>query len=658
MPLASYGSQHVGTLSVYDELKIVFGDHTSSDPLFRVNADGANFGHVVTFSAASTFAAPVALNSTLSAGTALGEAVRTEIDGATGNVVVGGTLATRSTVSLLDSSGTSRLAWNPETAALSMPGGSLVIGEGDTAGAARAALSSTGIDVGNGRFSASPTGATVVGGTLNVAGAASLASTLQVSGATTLGSASIGGGALNVAAGSNGAGVVGVVGEMTIERDSTTIAQFTASQTTLAKLAVEGETSVATLAASGAATLDSTLSVAGAATLSGGATIDGLTVAGTTLSGLSDPTAASHAANKHYVDSVAQGLHFKPAVRAASAAGESVVLDETPPATLDGVTLESGDRVLLKNQDDAAENGIYVFQSGLPLARAADFDNGAEDGVHGAFVFSMEGASNANTGWVCTNNSAVDIGVDAISFTQFSGAGSLTVSSDFRLEGNELHLEASLGATTALPSLHTIGDAPAADEPASEALVGLAEGDNTSSYMAGGLVLRSTAHRLKGTHGAGGRTSASYGSGPKWSPFLLFGSTDGGQDDIGSWRIGVCQESDGTETLANQSSARLHFQEFAPAGITVTILAGELLTATSNTGLEVGDPVVFDGAQIDGAGAAPLLSTQTYYIASLETNGNFKISETPGGAAIDFGASKSVSLSVYAWVTRKMLERN
>lgn len=90
--------------------------------------------------------------------------------------------------------------------------------------------------------------------------------------------------------------------------------------------------------------------------------------------------------------------------------------------TIDGVTLVTDDRILLKDQTSGVENGIYIVQSsGAPL-RADDF--AADDSAATSFIFVEEGTINSDTGWICTNNKPNDIiGTDSLSFMQFAGNG-------------------------------------------------------------------------------------------------------------------------------------------------------------------------------------------------------------------------------------------
>jgi hypothetical protein len=103
--------------------------------------------------------------------------------------------------------------------------------------------------------------------------------------------------------------------------------------------------------------------------------------------------------------------------------------------TIDNHVLEDQQRVLVRAQTTQADNGIYVASAG-PWTRATDFDNWSE--VPGAFTFIEKGDTYADTGWVCTSNAGGTIGVTAITFTQFSGAGSYTA------DGEGIYLDGSI----------------------------------------------------------------------------------------------------------------------------------------------------------------------------------------------------------------------
>jgi hypothetical protein len=155
------------------------------------------------------------------------------------------------------------------------------------------------------------------------------------------------------------------------------------------------------------------------------------------ITGLGTPTDAADAATKAYVDAVAEGLHVHESARATTNANVSIANGLENGDTFGGVTLATGDRVLLRSQTTTSENGIYVVQASGQALRAADFDTAAEVDS-GDFIFVTSGTY-ANTGWVQTNRPAT-IGTDAIAFTQFSGAGIFTAGNGLTINGNEFNV--------------------------------------------------------------------------------------------------------------------------------------------------------------------------------------------------------------------------
>jgi hypothetical protein len=150
--------------------------------------------------------------------------------------------------------------------------------------------------------------------------------------------------------------------------------------------------------------------------------------------GLADPTDAQDAATKAYVDSVASGLDVKDSVRAATTA--NITLSNTQ--TVDGVSLSVGDRVLVKNQTDKTENGVYVVANGS-WTRAADFDNAPGTEVtSGAFMFVEEGTVNGDSGWVLSTNGTITLDTTELDFAQFSGTGQITAGDGLSKTGNIL----------------------------------------------------------------------------------------------------------------------------------------------------------------------------------------------------------------------------
>ena len=143
-------------------------------------------------------------------------------------------------------------------------------------------------------------------------------------------------------------------------------------------------------------------------------------------------------ATKEYVDAVKQGLDVKDSVRVASTANVAIADAAENGDTIDGVTLATGDRVLLKNQSTGSENGIYVVQASGAAVRASDFQTGDVSSL--AFVFVEEGTSNAQNGYILTNTGSITVGSTALTFTQFSGAGQITAGTALTKSGNTLNV--------------------------------------------------------------------------------------------------------------------------------------------------------------------------------------------------------------------------
>lgn len=145
---------------------------------------------------------------------------------------------------------------------------------------------------------------------------------------------------------------------------------------------------------------------------------------------------ATSLVTKEYVDAVKVGLDVKDSARVATT-GSNIDLSSAP-AAIDGVTLSSGDRVLVKDQSTASANGIYTYaSSGNAMTRATDFDADAEV-TSGAFVFIEEGTANGDNGFVLTTDGSITVGTTNLAFAQFSGAGSITAGDALSKSGNTL----------------------------------------------------------------------------------------------------------------------------------------------------------------------------------------------------------------------------
>lgn len=143
-----------------------------------------------------------------------------------------------------------------------------------------------------------------------------------------------------------------------------------------------------------------------------------------------NPSSDNQLARKAYVDSVAQGASWHDSCKAATTA--NITLSGTQ--TVDGISLAADDRCLVKNQSSAAENGLYLVKAGA-WARAADQNAAGE--FDGAAVFVTGGTVNGEHGFVCTTT-VTNVGTDAVSWTQFTGLGTISAGDGLSKSGNEI----------------------------------------------------------------------------------------------------------------------------------------------------------------------------------------------------------------------------
>ena len=175
-----------------------------------------------------------------------------------------------------------------------------------------------------------------------------------------------------------------------------------------------------------------------------GGTMSGAIAMGTNkITGLGDPTSAQDAATKAYVDSAAQGIDWKASVRAATTASVTLASALENGDVLDGVTLATGNRVLVKNQSTGSENGIYVVEASGAPTRSTDCDTAAELTSNFA-VFVEEGTVNADQGYVLTNDGAITVGTTALTFTQFTGLGQIIAGTGLDKTGNTLDIDSTV----------------------------------------------------------------------------------------------------------------------------------------------------------------------------------------------------------------------
>jgi hypothetical protein len=230
-------------------------------------------------------------------------------------------------------------------------------------------------------------------------------------------------------------------------------------------------------------------------TLGSGTALSANLDAGTNkITNLGAPTSSTDAATKAYVDAVSEGLHVHPAANVYVAANVDIATALEAGDLIDGVTLTEGMRLLVNGQTTQSQNGIYVVQaSGGPL-RAADFDTAVEVDS-GDFIFVSSGTSYANTGWVQTLKPAT-IGTDAISFTQFSGAGTYLAGDGLTLTGTTFSVDVTPSSGSA--SLEVVNNALAVKANTNDGLEitasGLGINNGAGLTFSGGALVFDTAN--------------------------------------------------------------------------------------------------------------------------------------------------------------------
>jgi len=151
----------------------------------------------------------------------------------------------------------------------------------------------------------------------------------------------------------------------------------------------------------------------------------------------SNSNVPSQLAVKTYVDNKITGIVWKQSVRAATTANITL----SAPQTIDGVSVVAGDRVLVKNQTTASQNGIYIVAAGA-WALATDADTDVE--IVNATMMVQSGTTQADTQWTCSTILPITVGTTSLTFVQMSGAGTMASGNGITVTGNTIAINTSV----------------------------------------------------------------------------------------------------------------------------------------------------------------------------------------------------------------------
>jgi len=166
-------------------------------------------------------------------------------------------------------------------------------------------------------------------------------------------------------------------------------------------------------------------------------------VGGFKLTNLADPTSGTDAVNLQTLQAYQQGLKPKAAVRVATTVAGTLASSFAAGQVIDGKTLVAGDRILIKDQAVASENGIYVVQASGSPVRATDFDQVTPiDEINGSYTAVQEGTANAGKSFVQQGTVSV-VGTDDIIFVFFNAADTVTASTGLTKVGNDIQISPS-----------------------------------------------------------------------------------------------------------------------------------------------------------------------------------------------------------------------
>lgn len=174
---------------------------------------------------------------------------------------------------------------------------------------------------------------------------------------------------------------------------------------------------------------------------------------------VASPSTGTDATNKDYVDNLIQGLSWKQAVRVATTANGTLASAFANGSVIDGVTLVTGNRILIKDQTTQTENGIYTVNASGAPTRATDADTAAE--LVNATVYVSEGTVNADKAFTQTANAPITVGSTNLAFAQQGGGTAYSAGNGLQLSSTTFSVQANGSSIDVSGSGVRIADAAA-----------------------------------------------------------------------------------------------------------------------------------------------------------------------------------------------------
>lgn len=360
-------------------------------------------------------------------------------------------------------------------------------------------------------------------------------------------------------------------------------------------------------------------------------------------------------------NSAVNAVDLKQSVRAATTGNITL----SGAQTIDGVSVVAGDRVLVKNQTTASQNGIYVAASGS-WARALDANESSEV-TPNFMVMVEEGSTNADRGFMLTTNGPITLGSTSLAFREFTSpcrtdSGTLSIVG-FGLSNTATGNYSAVSggqSNTSSGGLGTISGGKSNTSSGSYSTVG-GGNDNRAvgfrSVISGGG--SNTALQSNDTVSGGSSNTASggvcsIGGGSSNAAVANFGTISGGS---GNTALGLFSSvSGGYKNTANIGSVASGLKNTSSGG--ASVVAGGGLAGTF--GVSIGSPATFsmnnhglvsgDAIKLQTNGALPsgLSVISTYYIRSGSTADTFTVAPYPGGPAVGTSGTQSGTHTLYS----------